>query len=124
MASGRELGGGARSGARGEFEAGPVGGGLPCAICAGTGQDPRRLMHLTHGVVVWLCEAHAGKRFLREDDGAVVAECLASIAVERGREVFAHCVTSLGPGRARARLAELRRARERDRHLGSVAPGP
>jgi len=31
----------------------------------------------------------------------------ARLAVECGREVFAHCVASLGPGRARARLAAL-----------------
>ena len=60
-------------------EGGLVGGGPPCAICAGTGRHARRLVHLTHGVSVWLCQEHAGDGFLRDDDGTVFAERLAAM---------------------------------------------
>ncbi len=56
-----------------------VGGGPPCAICARIGGEPRRLVHLTHEVSVWLCQTHAGDRFLRDDSGTVFAERLAAM---------------------------------------------
>ncbi len=59
-------------------------GGPPCAICAGTGQDPRRLVHLTHGVAVWLCDTHAAERFMREDGGTVFADRLACMWIATG----------------------------------------
>ncbi len=63
---------------------GPPGGGPPCAICARTGQDARRLVYLTHGVAVWLCQTHAAERFLREDDGTVFADRLAGMWLATG----------------------------------------
>ena len=62
----------------------PPGGGPPCAICALTGPDPRRLVYLTHGVAVWLCQTHAADRFMREDDGTVFADHLASMWIAAG----------------------------------------
>jgi hypothetical protein len=53
-------------------------------ICARTGQDPRRLVHLTHGVAVWLCESHAAGRFVRAHDGTVFAERLAAMWIAAG----------------------------------------
>jgi hypothetical protein len=61
-----------------------VGGGPPCAICARTGREPRRLVHLTHGVSVWLCRQHASDEFLRDGDGTVFAERLAAMWIATG----------------------------------------
>ncbi len=41
-------------------------------------------MHLTHGVEVWLCETHASDRFMRDDEGTVFAEHLASMWIATG----------------------------------------
>ena len=61
-----------------------AGGGPPCAICARTGQGPRRLLHLTHGVSVWLCHTHASDKYLREDEGTVFAERLLNMWLAPG----------------------------------------
>ena len=60
------------------------GGGPPCAICARGGEGPRRLVHLTHGVAVWLCHTHGDDRFLRTDDGTVFAERLLNMWLATG----------------------------------------
>ena len=89
MAGVRDLGGEARAGGRdvpepGRADGGRPGGSPPCAICARTGGEPRRLMHLTYGVSVWLCQKHAGDGFLRDGDGAVFAERLAAMWLATG----------------------------------------
>lgn len=61
-----------------------VGGGPPCAICARAGREPRRLVHLTYGVSVWLCRQHASEEFLRDDVGTVFAERLAAMWIATG----------------------------------------
>ena len=89
MAGTRDMGGGAGTDGRDGLgsdhaEGGLVGGGPPCAICAGTGRQARGLVHLTHGVSVWLCQEHAGDGFLRDDDGTVFAERLAAMWLATG----------------------------------------
>jgi hypothetical protein len=45
-------------------------GKLPmCAICGGAGDGPRAEHHLTHGVSVWLCQAHRSDEFQRRRAG-------------------------------------------------------
>lgn len=61
-----------------------AGGGPPCSICARTGRQPRRLVHLTHGVAIWLCHTHAGDRFMRGEGGTVFAERLAAMWLATG----------------------------------------
>ena len=74
---------GERSGA--DQGGGPPGGGPPCAICATrASQEPRRLVHLTHGVAVWLCDTHASDRYLRDDDGTAFADHLAEMWIATG----------------------------------------
>ena len=65
-------------------DGGMASGNPPCAICARTGAETRRLVHLTHGVSVWLCRKHAGDGFLRGDDGTVFAERLAAMWLATG----------------------------------------
>jgi hypothetical protein len=49
---------------------GPWIGKLPmCAICGGAGEGTRREHRLTHGVSVWLCEAHRSDEFQRRRGG-------------------------------------------------------
>lgn len=132
----------------------PPGGGPPCAICAGTGQEPRQLVHFTHGVAVWLCEAHAEERYLREDDGRVFADRLAemwiatgTLTVRRAAALQAHVRQICCAGAARGKPGsyswpQLRREAERrfaaghdprqviqelrDRHIDcpAMAPSP
>ena len=89
MAGTRDMDGGTGTDGRdglgsGDAESGLVGGGPPCATCAGTGRQSRRLVHLTHGVSVWLCQEHPGDGFLRDDDGTVFAERLAAMWLATG----------------------------------------
>jgi hypothetical protein len=65
-------------------DGGKADGSPPCAICARTGGAERRLMHLTHGVSVWLCQKHAGDAFLRDEHGTVFAERLAAMWLATG----------------------------------------
>jgi hypothetical protein len=51
----------------------------PCAICAGPGSGPRAELHLTHGVRVWLCEAHRSEEFLRHRAGRDLVASLAAV---------------------------------------------
>jgi hypothetical protein len=48
----------------------------PCIICGHSGQSDRVLLHLTHGVAVWLCAVHSSERFLRRRDGTDFAQRL------------------------------------------------
>ena len=89
MARTRAMGGNAGAGGQDESGADLADGGMasgnpPCAICARTGVETRRLVHLTHGVSVWLCQKHAGDGFLRGDDGTVFAERLAAMWLATG----------------------------------------
>jgi hypothetical protein len=65
-------------------DGGMADGSPPCAICARTGGETRRLVHLTHGVSVWLCRKHAGEAFLRDDGGTVFAGRLAAMWLATG----------------------------------------
>ena len=49
-------------------------GAPPCAVCRGRGH---RIHYLTHGVTVWLCEAHARDAYLRRDSGRAFVQRLA-----------------------------------------------
>ncbi len=82
----------------------PPGGGPPCAICARTGQEPRRLVHLTHGVAVWLCHTHASDRYLREDEGTVFANRLAQMWIATGT------LTARGAAALRTHVRQTRSA--------------
>ena len=88
-----DAGRGATAGVQGPPGVAPDGGAtgkgqpddrLPCAICAHTGDESRRLVHLTHGVAVWLCETHAAERFMRAEDGTVFADHLAAMWIATG----------------------------------------
>ena len=50
-----------------------------CAICGGAGDGRRREHHLTHGVSVWLCEAHRSDAFQRRRGGRDFVASLAAI---------------------------------------------
>jgi hypothetical protein len=41
----------------------------PCAICGGKGVGARALLHLTHGVSVWLCAGHRDPSFVHSRAG-------------------------------------------------------
>jgi hypothetical protein len=47
----------------------PLGKRPPCLVCAGAGDGPRALLHLTHGVSLWLCAGHRAPEFLRKRAG-------------------------------------------------------
>ena len=47
----------------------------PCVICGG-GRESSGLLYLTHGVAVWLCQAHRDNGYLDQDAGTVFATCL------------------------------------------------
>lgn len=50
-----------------------------CAICAGAGEGVRSRHHLTHGVWVWLCEAHRSVEFQRRRGGRDFVASLAAV---------------------------------------------
>jgi hypothetical protein len=50
-----------------------------CAICAGAGEGTRARHHLTHGVSVWLCEAHRTADFQRRRGGRDFVASLAAV---------------------------------------------
>lgn len=50
-----------------------------CAICAGPGEGTRARHHLTHGVSVWLCEAHRTTDFQRRRGGRDFVASLAAV---------------------------------------------
>lgn len=50
-----------------------------CAICGHAGRGPRTRFHLTHGISVWLCEAHQRDAFKRRRSGREFAERLAAV---------------------------------------------
>ena len=77
-------GGGGIAGGDGPAGGGGGGPGPPCAICARAGSVARRLVHLTHGVSVWLCHTHGGDAFMGEEQGVVFAERLAAMWIATG----------------------------------------
>jgi hypothetical protein len=85
-------------------------GKLPmCLICAGPGRGVRAEVTLTHGVRVWLCEAHRSPEFLRARAGRDFAASLLSCFRAAG------CLS----GRRSAAIdAHLRRVREGARARG------
>jgi hypothetical protein len=56
----------------------------PCAICGHCGRGDRVLHHLTHGLSVWLCEAHRGDGFLCRRSGREFVERLAAVWAASG----------------------------------------
>ena len=63
----------------------PVGGFCPpCAICGYCGQGDQVLHHLTHGLAVWLCDAHRSDGFLCRRSGREFVERLAAVWVASG----------------------------------------
>src|SRR5262245_6468036 len=85
-------------------------GKLPmCLICAGPGEGPRAEVTLTHGVRVWLCEAHRSPRFLRARSGRDFAASLMGCFRAAG---------CLSGHRSAAIDAHLRRVREGARARG------
>ena len=50
---------------------------LPCGACGHRGRGRRVLLHLTHGVSVWLCDVHSDECYLRRDNGWVFAQRVA-----------------------------------------------
>ena len=91
---------------------GPWIGKLPmCAICGGAGEGTRAEHFLTHGVSVWLCEAHRSEEFQRRRAGR---DFVASVgAVWRAAGIT-------GRRHSQALAAHLRRVRGA---LGRERPG-
>ena len=58
--------------------------GPPCAICGRAGRGPRMLRHLTHGVSIWLCDAHRSDAFMRRRSGDEFVERLAAVWTASG----------------------------------------
>ncbi len=63
---------------------GSAGADVPCAICGHTGSRSRDVHHMTHGVSVWLCDAHGNDGFLRKDNGAAFTQRLAGMWIASG----------------------------------------
>ncbi len=76
-------------------------GHLVCALCAGPGSGPVAEHHLTHGVSVFLCEAHRHDGYQRRRGGRDFADELAGMWGASG---------NLTPRHRRALSAHLRRA--------------
>ena len=64
------------------LRAGPV--CPPCAICGRGGREQRKQLHLTHGISVWLCDAHRGEAFLKRRSGREFAERLSAVWAASG----------------------------------------
>ncbi len=118
-----DAGRGATAGVQGPPGVAPGGGAtgkgqpddrLPCAICAHTGDESRRLVHLTHGVAVWLCETHAAEPFMRAEDGTVFADHLAAMWIATG------ALTALRAAALRTHVRQTRSAGGRARPAGLV----
>jgi hypothetical protein len=63
---------------------GEVGATPPCVICGRGGRGRRTRHHLTHGVSVWLCPAHAAPTFMRRRGGTTFTERLGAAWVAAG----------------------------------------
>lgn len=48
----------------------------PCAICMGPGSGGRQIVHLAHGISVWLCVEHRSDEFFRSRAGRDVVVSL------------------------------------------------
>ena len=56
----------------------------PCAICAHGGRTPRSVRFLTHGIWMWLCDAHGSDAFMRKHGGRDFADRLGAMWVASG----------------------------------------
>ena len=56
----------------------------PCALCGYRGHSDRVLHHLTHGLVVWLCQAHRSEAFLTRRSGLEFTERLGAVWAASG----------------------------------------
>lgn len=86
-----------------------------CAICAGKGHGPRALHHLTHGVSVWLCEAHRSVAFQRSRAGRDFVVSLAAVWRAAGTSTRRH------EAALTAHLRRVRPAKTARRRPGSYA---
>lgn len=85
-------------------------GKLPmCAICGGAGDGPRAEHRLTHGVSVWLCEAHRGDAFQQRRGGRDFVASLAAVWRAAGVSNRRHAAAMT------AHLRRVRGDRRRDR---------
>ncbi len=57
----------------------------PCGICGHCGRGDRILHHLTHGLSVWLCQAHRSDGFLQRRGGREFVERLAAAWMATGK---------------------------------------
>lgn len=89
----------------------PPGKRPPCLICMGPGRGQRELVHMPHGVSVWLCGAHRSPEFLTRRAGR---DLVASLVRAWGA---AGCLT-----RARHRALDAHRDRL-TRPPGRARPG-
>jgi hypothetical protein len=86
-----------------------------CCICGGPGEGPRGPLHLTHGVTVWLCEAHRDGEFLRRRAGRDLVASLTHVFRAAG------CDTGRRRMALVAHLARVQRAQAAD--VGRERPG-
>jgi hypothetical protein len=56
----------------------------PCAICGHGGSGHREQRHLTHGISVWLCDAHRSDAFMKRRSGREFAERLSAVWAASG----------------------------------------
>ena len=56
----------------------------PCAICGHGGRGLRAQCHLTHGISVWLCDAHRNDVFMRRRSGREFVERLSAVWTASG----------------------------------------
>ena len=56
----------------------------PCAICGHGGRALREQRHLTHGISVWLCDAHRSEAFMNRRAGRDFAERLSAVWAASG----------------------------------------
>ena len=97
----------------------------PCGICGHCGRGDRVLHYLTHGLSVWLCQAHRSDGFLQHRGGREFVERLAAawmatgkLTVNKRDALVAHIRRVEAPGAQRARPGSyswpvLRREAER-----------
>lgn len=82
----------------------------PCGICGHCGRGDRVLHHLTHGLSVWLCQAHRSDGFLQRRGGREFVERLAAAWMATGK-LTAHKRDALVAHIRRVEAAGAQRAR-------------